>query len=82
MDYANLQKQLAEATTKAEIDAHTEAARVAATKRDAMLVLAARQAQAAESQLAHTRALVDAARSGATQAGVKPLILMCASLTA
>lgn len=73
VDYANLQKQLAEATTKAEIDALTEAARVAATKRDAMLVLAARQAQAAESQLAHTRALVDAARSGATQAGVKTI---------
>lgn len=73
VDYANLQKQLAEATTKAEIDALTEAARVAATKRDALLVLAARQAQAAESQLAHTRALVDAARSGATQAGVKTI---------
>lgn len=73
VDYANLQKQLAEATTKAEIDALTEAARVAATKRDAMLVLAARQAQAAESQLAHTRALADAARSGATQAGVKTI---------
>lgn len=73
VDYANLQKQLAEATTKAEIDALTEAARVAATKRDAMLVLAARQAQAAESQLAHTRALVEAARSGATQAGVKTI---------
>ena len=73
VDYANLQKQLAEATTKAEIDALTEAARVAATKRDAMLVLAARQAQAAEAQLAHTRALVDAARSGATQAGVKTI---------
>ena len=73
VDYANLQKQLAEATTKAEIDALTEAARVAATKRDAMLVLAARQAQAAESQLAYTRALVDAARSGATQAGVKTI---------
>lgn len=73
VDYANLQKQLAEATTKAEIDALTEAARVAAIKRDAMLVLAARQAQAAESQLAHTRALVDAARSGATQAGVKTI---------
>lgn len=73
VDYANLQKQLAEATTKAEIDALTEAARVAATKRDAMLVLAARQAQAAEAQLAHTRALVEAARSGATQAGVKTI---------
>jgi len=73
VDYANLQKQLAEATTKAEIDALTEAARVAATKRDALLVLAARQAQAAESQLAHTRALVEAARSGATQAGVKTI---------
>lgn len=73
VDYANLQKQLAEATTKAEIDALTEAARVAATKRDAMLVLAARQAQAAETQLAHTRALVEAARSGATQAGVKTI---------
>ena len=73
VDYANLQKQLAEATTKAEIDALTEAARVAATKRDAMLVLAARQAQAAESQLAHTRALVEAARSGATQAGAKTI---------
>jgi len=73
VDYANLQKQLAEATTKAEIDALTEAARVAATKREAMLVLAARQAQAAESQLAHTRALVEAARSGATQAGVKTI---------
>lgn len=73
VDYANLQKQLAEATTKAEIDALTEAARVAATKRDALLVLAARQAQAAETQLAHTRALVEAARSGATQAGVKTI---------
>ena len=73
VDYASLQKQLAEATTKAEIDALTEAARVAATKRDAMLVLAARQAQAAEAQLAHTRALVEAARSGATQAGVKTI---------
>lgn len=73
VDYANLQKQLAEATTKAEIDALTEAARVAATKRDAMLVLAARQAQAAESQLAHTRALVGAARVAATQAGVKTI---------
>lgn len=71
VDYASLQKQLAEATTKAEIDALTEAARVAATKRDALLVLAARQAQAAEAQLAHTRALVEAARSGAAQAGVK-----------
>ena len=73
VEYANLQKQLAEANTKAEMEALTEAARVAAARRDAMLVLATRQEQASAEQLTQLKALVDAARQGATNNGVRTI---------
>ncbi|STD70887.1 hypothetical protein [Corynebacterium ulcerans] len=43
LDYAQLQKQLAEASTKREAEALAKAAEVAAQRREAMLVLAQRQ---------------------------------------
>lgn len=75
VEYANLQKQLAEANTKKEMEALTEAARVAASRRDAMLVLAARQEKASAEQLTQLKALVAAAGQGASDSGVKTIDL-------
>ncbi|MDO4630880.1 MAG: phage tail tape measure protein [Corynebacterium sp.] len=75
LDYADLQKQLAEAPTRDQTSALAEAARVAAQKREALLVLEQRQSQMLEQQLKQMNALAAATQQAAAARGVHTVIV-------
>lgn len=70
LDFANLQKQLAEASTKKEAEALAAAAAVAAQRREAMLILATRQEKAQSELLLQLTAMTEIHKAAAAKAGI------------
>lgn len=70
LDFANLQKQLAEASTKKEAEALAAAAAVAAQRREAMLILVTRQEKAQSELLLQLTAMTEIHKAAAAKAGI------------